>query len=76
MPRDWSDLPAAAVGTPAASHWSGDVASGRDRRRNIAIGNRVSVAGDIDENFFGGPELEADSVIVLEHARDRDAGAS
>ncbi|MCF7982987.1 MAG: DUF5666 domain-containing protein [Thiohalocapsa sp.] len=43
----------------------------------VEEGDRVSVAGDIDENFFGGPELEADSVIVLEPARDReDAGAS
>ena len=37
--------------------------------QQVDIGDRVSVSGDIDEQFFGGPKILADSLIVLQEAR-------
>lgn len=42
----------------------------------VRKGDRVSVSGDIDDAFFGGPELNADSVIVLKHADRQEAGGA
>lgn len=37
--------------------------------QQVDVGDRVSVSGDIDEQFFGGPKILADSLIVLQEAR-------
>lgn len=36
--------------------------------QQIEVGDRVSVAGDIDDDFFEGQELVADSVVTLSQA--------
>jgi hypothetical protein len=37
--------------------------------QKVEVGDRVSVTGDMDAQFFGGPLLKAASIIVLQDAR-------
>jgi hypothetical protein len=39
---------------------------------HFEVGDRVSVSGDIDARFFGGPELQADGIVVLKDASRGD----
>jgi len=44
--------------------------------QKVEVGDRVSVTGDMDAQFFGGPLLKADSIIVLQDARSDGNGQS
>jgi len=44
--------------------------------QKIEQGDRVSVSGDMEDEFFGGTELEADAIVKLSDAQPGDGQAS